>query len=81
MQVPHPRDLSDEEVSRIAKIIEAGLLQVAGNWQEVAALLLKDMEGSPPKNEIINQSLEYIKERQGGAEKACRAITALMEGN
>ena len=63
------------------EIIEAGLLQVAGNWQEVAALLLKDMEYSPPRNEIINRTLEYIKNRQGGAEKACRAITALMEGN
>jgi len=63
------------------EIIEAGLLQVAGNWQEVAALLLKDMEYSPPRDEIINRTLEYIKNRQGGAEKACRAITALMEGN
>ncbi len=63
------------------EIIEAGLLQVAGNWQEVAAQLLKDMESPPPRNEIINRTLEYIKERQGGAAKACRAITALMEGN
>ena len=63
------------------EIIEAGLLQVAGDWQEVAALLLKDMESSPPRNEIINRTLEYINKRRGGAEKACRAITALMEGN
>jgi len=61
------------------EIIDAGLLRVAGNWQEVAALLLRDMESSPPRDEIISRSLEYIKKRQGGAEKACRAITALME--
>ena len=61
--------------------IEAGLLRVAGNWREVAAVLLRDMEGSPPRDEIINKSLEYIRERQGGAEKACRAITALMENS
>ncbi len=64
-----------------AEIIEAGLLRVAGNWQEVAALLLKDMESSPPRDEIIKRSLEYIKERQGGTTKACRAISALMEDN
>jgi 3-deoxy-D-manno-octulosonic-acid transferase len=63
------------------EIIEAGLLQVASNWQEVAALLLKDMEYSPPRDEIINRPLEYIKKRQGGAAKACRAIISLMEGN
>jgi 3-deoxy-D-manno-octulosonic-acid transferase len=61
------------------EIIDAGLLRVAGNWQEVAALLLRDMESSPPRDEIISRSLEYIKKRQGGAETACRAITALME--
>ena len=64
-----------------AEIIEAGLLRVAGNWQEVVALLLKDMESSPPRDEIIKRSLEYIKERQGGTAKACRAISALMEDN
>jgi len=63
------------------EIIDAGLLQIAGNWQEVVALLLKDMESSPPRDEIINRSLEYIKERQGGTAKACRAIIALMEAN
>jgi len=61
------------------EIIEAGLLRVAGDWREVAALLLRDMESPPPRNKIISGSLEYIKERQGGTEKACRAITALME--
>lgn len=61
------------------EIIDAGLLRVAGNWREVAALLLRDMESSAPRDEIISGSLEYIKERQGGTEKACRAITALME--
>jgi 3-deoxy-D-manno-octulosonic-acid transferase len=63
------------------EIIDAGLLCIAGNWQEVAALLLKDMESSPPRDEIINRSLYYIKKRRGGAERACRAITALMEDN
>ena len=63
------------------EIIDAGLLCIAGNWQEVAALLLKDMESSPPRDEIINRSLVYIKKRRGGAERACRAITALMEDN
>jgi 3-deoxy-D-manno-octulosonic-acid transferase len=61
------------------EIIEAGLLRVAGNWQEVAILLMEDMEKSSPRNEIINRSLEYFKDRQGGTQKACRAITALLE--
>ncbi len=61
------------------EIIDAGLLRVAGNWQEVAVLLMEDMKKSPPRNEIIKRSLEYFKDRQGGTQKACRAITALLE--
>ena len=61
------------------EIIEAGLLRVADNWQEVAILLMEDMEKSPPRNEIIERSLEYFKDRQGGTQKACRAITALLK--
>ncbi len=63
------------------EIIEAGLLRVAGNWREVAALLLKDMADPPPRDEIINKSLAYIKERQGGTAMSCRAIIALMKEN
>ena len=63
------------------EIIEAGLLRVAGNWREVATLLLKDMADPPPRDEIINRSLAYIKERQGGTAMSCRAIIALMEEN
>ena len=61
------------------EIIDAGLLQVAGNWQEAAALVLEDMAAPPPRDDIINRSLAYLKERQGGTAKACRAITALLE--
>jgi 3-deoxy-D-manno-octulosonic-acid transferase len=61
------------------EIIEAGLLRVTGNWQEVASLLMEDMKESSPREEIINRSLEYFKDRQGGTQKACRAITALLE--
>jgi len=64
-----------------AEIIDTGLLRVAGTWQEVAALLLEDLDNSPPRDEIITRTLEYIKERQGGVERACRAIAALMEEN
>jgi 3-deoxy-D-manno-octulosonic-acid transferase len=61
------------------EIIDAGLLRVAGNWQEVADLVLKDLADPPPRDEIINRSLAYLKERQGGTAMACRAITAFME--
>jgi len=61
-----------------AEIVDTGLLKVADNWRAAAELLIKDMEGPPSRNEIINRSLEYLKERRGGAAQACRAIIDLM---
>ena len=61
------------------EIIDAGLLHVAGDWQEAAALILEDMTDPPSRDEIINRSLAYLKNRQGGTQKACRVISALLE--
>jgi 3-deoxy-D-manno-octulosonic-acid transferase len=63
------------------EIIDTGLLRVAGNWQGAADLLLYDLANPPQRDEIINATLAYIKQRQGGTAMACRAIAALMEEN
>ena len=63
------------------EIIDTGLLRVAGNWQEAADLLLYDLANPPQRDEIINATLAFIKQRQGGTAMACRAIAALMEEN
>ena len=63
------------------EIIEAGLLRVAGDWREVATLLLKDMADPPPRDEIISRSLAYVKARKGGTAMSCRAIIDLLEEN
>ena len=62
-----------------AEIIDTGLLRIAGDWQKVTAQLLKDMQNPPPREEIIKNTLQYIKARQGGAEMACRAIAASLK--
>ena len=63
------------------KIIDSGLLRVAGNWQEAADQLLDDLANPPLKEDIINEALAYIKQRQGGTAMACQAIAALMKDN
>ncbi len=60
------------------EIIDIDLLRVAVNWRDVAALLIKDLEASPPRDEIIRRSLAYINERRGGTAQACRAIADLV---
>ncbi len=56
------------------QIIDCGLLRVAGDWKEVAALILKDMDSSPRREEVIETTLQLVKARQGGTQIACRQI-------
>ncbi len=60
------------------QIIDCGLLRVAGDWKEVAALILKDMDSSPRREEVIETTLQLVKARQGGTQMACRQIAACL---
>ena len=61
------------------EIIESGLLRVAGDWKQVADLLLKDLAGPPSRKDVIKAALQFIETRRGGTEKACRRIVACLE--
>jgi 3-deoxy-D-manno-octulosonic-acid transferase len=61
-----------------SEIVNAGLLKVAPNWQQGAALILQDLDAAPPRAEVIAKALEFIKARQGGTAQACRRIAACL---
>jgi 3-deoxy-D-manno-octulosonic-acid transferase len=63
-----------------SEIIDSGLLRVAGDWEEVAACLLRDMDRPSSREDVINRALEFIKTHQGGTAKACQEIAACLEG-
>ena len=62
------------------EIITSGLLRVAGDWEEVAACLLRDMDRPSSREDVINRALEFIKTHQGGTAKACKEIAACLKG-
>jgi len=64
-----------------SEIIDSGLLRLAGDWKEVAALLLKDLDRSPCRQDVIAAALDFINARRGGTEKACRHIADCLESN
>ena len=61
------------------EIIDAGLLRVAGDWEEVAAHILKDMARTPSRENVIERARQFVKARQGGTEQACRHIAAGLQ--
>jgi 3-deoxy-D-manno-octulosonic-acid transferase len=63
------------------EIIASGLLRVAGDWKQVAELLLKDLAGPPDRKDVINAALQFIEARRGGTEMACRRIVACLENS
>jgi 3-deoxy-D-manno-octulosonic-acid transferase len=60
------------------EIVDAGLLKVAPNWQQAAALILEGLAAAPPRAEVIEKALEFVKARQGGTAQACRHIAACL---
>jgi 3-deoxy-D-manno-octulosonic-acid transferase len=64
-----------------SEIINTGLLRVAGDWKEVAKLLLQDIDGASFREEVIEKTLNFVKARRGGTEIACRHIVASLERN
>jgi len=60
------------------EILEQGLVRVAKDWQEVAYLLIQEIENPVSRKEVLHQTLSYVKNRQGGTKKACRHISDLL---
>lgn len=63
------------------EIVSSGLLRVAADWREVAALLLKDMDRRPARSDVIEAALEFVDVRRGGTATASRLIAASLESN
>ena len=63
------------------QIIESGLLRVAGDWQEVTNLQLQDIDGLIDRQAVIAATQQYLKDRRGGTQKACRLIAAYLESD
>ena len=62
------------------EIFDAGLLRVAQNWRQVAALIQQDIDEPQPQNEVIKAALQFFERRRGGANQACRQIEAMLFG-
>lgn len=60
------------------KIIDAGLLRVAGDWRQAAALILQDMDAPQPRAAVIETAHQFFKTRRGGTDQACRQIEAIL---
>jgi 3-deoxy-D-manno-octulosonic-acid transferase len=59
-------------------ILHSGLLKVAGDWRAVADLIGKDIDNPTPHAKVAAQAVQYLKDRQGGTEMACRQIVEML---
>ena len=58
--------------------IDTGLLRVAEDWQQTAALILQDLDTPRPRTPVIERAYQFIKARQGGTDQACRQIESIL---
>jgi 3-deoxy-D-manno-octulosonic-acid transferase len=60
------------------EIEDQGLVHVASNWKEVANFLVQSLEKTTPRENVRKAAIMYMKNRQGGTNKACRLIEKLL---
>ena len=60
------------------EIIDQQLVFQAKNWQEAADLLLQNADNPPPRGQIRQEIIAYVKSRGGGTEKTCATINSLL---
>ena len=62
-----------------SEIIRPDLVRVASDWERAADLLVQDLKAPRPRATVQRNALDYIRERQGGTARACRAIEELLQ--
>lgn len=60
------------------EIVESGLVKIAANWLEVVHFLVEILEKSSLHENVRKAALRYLRDRQGGTDKACRLIVEYL---
>jgi 3-deoxy-D-manno-octulosonic-acid transferase len=60
------------------EIVKQGLVHVAADWKDVANFLVKSIEKTTPRKNVRKAAFMYMKNRQGGTDKACRVIEKFL---
>lgn len=60
------------------EIVDQGLVHVASGWKEVANFLVQSLEKTTLRENVRKAAFMYMKNRQGGTNKACRLIEKLL---
>ncbi|MFZ0724684.1 MAG: glycosyltransferase N-terminal domain-containing protein [Desulfobacterales bacterium] len=61
-----------------AALFEMNLVQMAAAWQQAADLLVAGLGRAPRRSDVRRRARQYFRERQGGTDRACRAIESLL---
>lgn len=56
------------------EIVSRGLVKVAADWRQAAALLTQDLKQPFDRNAVHAAAGDYIRQRQGGTQQACDLI-------
>jgi len=58
--------------------VDQGLVHVASDWKEVAKLSCAEFRKTTLRENVRKATFMYMKNRQGGTNKACRLIEKLL---
>ena len=61
------------------EVIEEKLVRQAGNWEQAAGALIDDIHRQVKRETVSMAALDYIRQRQGGTDQACREILRYLK--
>jgi 3-deoxy-D-manno-octulosonic-acid transferase len=64
-----------------SEILNQGLVKIAADWKEVTDTLAKGIVNPLPHETVQKSAFEYLKDRQGGTEMACRLIHQFLNNS
>lgn len=62
------------------EIIERGLVRVAQDWRGVVDTLSSDITRPVSRSKVLEEAAQYVNQRQGGTDMACRLILEYLSG-
>ncbi len=59
-------------------LFTSGLARIGADWRAVADLLIRDLNHPPDRRRVQADARAYFSRRKGGAQEACRLISACL---
>jgi 3-deoxy-D-manno-octulosonic-acid transferase len=63
----------------VEEILQQGLVEQVGDWRELVKALARNLRAPLPREVVMKRGRDYVRERKGGTDAACREIMGYLQ--